>query len=74
MPARPLYLRLLEKCQGRVVRADLGWATAAAAGDETEEEFLGMAPPEKWSEWAKAQKAAKHVDASHALFIDYILE
>ena len=26
MPARQLYRALLDKCQGRVVRSDVGWA------------------------------------------------
>ncbi len=45
MPARPLYRRLLEKCQGRVVRSDLGWADDAknASDKATEQEFAGLA-------------------------------
>ena len=35
MPARQLYRRLLEQCEGRVVRSDLGWA-AAKQGDRSD--------------------------------------
>lgn len=60
MPARPLYRRLLEKCQGRVVRSDVGWAddSAGAADRTTEGEFDGMATRAEWTEWKRKQAAA----------------
>jgi hypothetical protein len=63
MPARQLYRRLLEKCQGRVARSDLGWAVEASksTNPKVEKEFVGMATAAEWVEWGKAQKAATHV-------------
>lgn len=74
MPARALYRRLLEKCQGRVVRADLGWAAHwEAAGDrETEQEFDGLATADEWERWEKNQNAASVV--VNGLSIDFILK
>ena len=45
MPAVPLYRRLLEKCNGRVVRSDIGWAANAvdAANKEVEKAFVDIA-------------------------------
>ena len=74
MPARPLYLRLLQKCQGRVVRADTGWAAKAERGDKTEKAFLDIADDQKWADWTKSQTAAKHVNTSNKLFVEYTLE
>ncbi len=72
MPARPLYHRLLEKCQGRVARSDLGWA--AKFGDEaSESEFRNMATDDDWTNWTKSQKAAKHVRVGD-LFVEYVLK
>jgi hypothetical protein len=61
MPARPLYRRLLEKCDGRVVRSDLGWADDwQAKGKRTiEKEFDGLATPAEWKDWKKAQRDAE---------------
>jgi hypothetical protein len=73
MPARPLYKELLTRCEGRVARADLGWAAPAAKGDKVEEAFVGMADATKWTEWSKNQKAATHVDVTNPLYIDYLL-
>lgn len=60
MPARPLFRRLLEKCQGRVVRSDLGWADDAknAADQGTEKEFAGLADNAAWKKWQQAQNKA----------------
>jgi len=77
MPALALYRRLLQKCQGRVARSDIGWAVdaAKAADKQTEKNFVGMASTEDWEKWAKAQKAAE--TATHVTigdkFIDYVL-
>jgi hypothetical protein len=74
MPARPLYRRLLEKCQGRVVRSDIGWVTKAigAAANKIEKEFKDLASPAEWGQWAKAQAAAKHVRVER-LFVEYMV-
>jgi hypothetical protein len=75
MPARNLYLRLLEKCQGRVVRADLGWANdAQLANNKTvEKEFVDMGTAADWTRWRQSQKAATHVQESNQLYVDYTL-
>lgn len=74
MPARPLYLHLLQKCQGRVVRSDLGWADDAnnAANKSVEKEFVGLADTQTWNNWKQAQQKA-NVKVQH-LFIDFVLE
>lgn len=74
MPARPLYRELLRRCEGRVARADLGWAAPAAPGDEVEAEFLNMESKAQWTKWATNQQAAKHVSDEDELFLDYWLE
>jgi len=76
MPARPLYLELLNRCQGRVVRADLGWATKAVPKnkDDVEFAFKGMGDDNQWTEWTKHQKAAKHVTVNNkSLCFEYVL-
>ena len=74
MPARPLYRRLLEKCQGRVVRADIGWAAEATdtTANTTEKEFQGLASNAEWTRWGNAQAAATHVSVDK-LFVEYLL-
>ena len=73
MPARKLYRRLLEKCQGRVVRSDVGWAEDAqkAANKKVEKEFVGIATAQEWTSW-KATQAKANVRISN-LYIDYEL-
>jgi hypothetical protein len=73
MPARPLYRRLLEKCQGRVVRSDIGWAVKATgeAANTTEGEFKGLATDAEWEQWGKAQKAAGKQVQVKDLFVEY---
>jgi len=76
MPARPLYRRLMEKCNGRVVRSDIGFAadpTSAGVDKTVEKEFVGMATKKEWTDWGTSQKAAKHITID-PLFIDYVLE
>ena len=76
MPARPLYRRLMEKCNGRVVRSDIGFAadpTAPGVDKTVEAEFKGMATKQEWTDWDKSQKAAKHITVT-PLFVDYVLE
>ena len=74
MPAGSLYKRLLERCQGRVVRSDLGWADDAknAQNKSVEKEFVGMATDADWAKWNKSQKAATNVEIS-AEYVDYLL-
>ena len=79
MPARALYKRLLEKCSGRVVRSDIGFAadpTSAGVDQTVEQEFVGMATTQEWTDWAAGQAAAKAAKliAIDPLFIDYVLE
>jgi hypothetical protein len=76
MPARPLYRRLLEKCEGRVARSDLGWARDSkdAADKATEKEFNGMAKKEEWTKWIQSQESANVKIDDSGLFIDYFLE
>jgi hypothetical protein len=75
MPAFPLYRALLDKCNGRVVRSDIGFAVPPekAVDPKTEEAFLELAPSDKWSEWKKSQDAATHITVDK-LFIDYLLD
>lgn len=75
MPARALYRRLLEKCQGRVARSDLGWATdaAVAADRATEEEFKKLATPQEWAAWKKNQSASSRVTVNE-LYIEFRLD
>jgi len=74
MPARPLYRRLLEKCQGRVVRSDIGWVVEATgqAATTTEKEFENLASDAEWTQWAKEQAAATHIQVEE-LFVEYIV-
>ena len=74
MPAHLLYRRLLEQCQGRVARSDIGWATkpVGEAAKTTESEFKKLATDQEWTEWEKSQAAATHVRMDD-LFIEYVL-
>jgi hypothetical protein len=74
MPALPLNRRLLETCNGRVVRSDIGWAADAsgAADKKVEKAFVGIASKAEWTKWTAAQKTATHVTVNR-LFIDYVL-
>ena len=74
MPARQLYRRLLDQCQGRVVRSDIGWAANVKQGTRgTEAEFVGMGTDAEWSAWTKAQQAAKHVELQPT-YVEFRLE
>jgi hypothetical protein len=75
MPAAPLYRRLLEKCQGRVVRSDIGWVDDArnAKDPVVEQQFVDMATPAEWTKWKQSQIAAKNVAVS-PLYVDYLLD
>ncbi|HTM35081.1 MAG TPA: MBL fold metallo-hydrolase [Vicinamibacterales bacterium] len=74
MPAVALYRALLPKCQGRIVRSDIGWAddAAVAANVAVEEELQGIASPPQWTEWRAKQRAATNVTVT-PLFVDYLL-
>ncbi|QEG00342.1 hypothetical protein Mal15_44120 [Stieleria maiorica] len=74
MPARPLYLRLLQKCQGRVVRADTGWAAKAGPTDKTEKALRDLAGDTQWAAWKQSQTAATHIRTDNKLFAEYLLE
>jgi len=69
MPARPLYRRLLEKCQGRVARSDLG--IAADFDGESEEGLQGVATEAEWIAWKESQDAANI--SAEELYIEYKL-
>jgi hypothetical protein len=74
MPAVALYRALLPRCQGRVVRSDIGWADDAAVATNVtvEEELQGLAPAPQWTEWKAKQRAATNVNVT-PLFVDYLL-
>jgi hypothetical protein len=74
MPARPLYLHLLQQCQGRVARSDLGWADDAknAQSKSVEKEFVGLAEAKAWKNWKQAQQKANV--KVQPLFIDFTLQ
>jgi hypothetical protein len=73
MPARQLYRALLDKCQGRVVRSDVGWAANVKLGTRgTESEFAGLGTDAEWTSWTKSQQSASvQIEANH---IDFVLE
>jgi hypothetical protein len=75
MPARALYRALLDRCQGRVVRSDLGWAddAANAAQPEVEQELTNLATAAEWAAWKQAQQAAAGRVTVGPLFVDYVL-
>jgi len=75
MPARPLYLRLLQKCQGRVVRSDLGWADDAKKAKyvEVEEEFHDIADPTQWAKWKASQNSASDRVTINDRYVDFML-
>jgi hypothetical protein len=74
MPARQLYRGLMDKCQGRVVRSDIGWAAAIKEGTTgTEQEFIALGTDADWTGWTKSQQAATHVQFADT-HIDFLLE
>jgi hypothetical protein len=75
MPAVKLYRRLLERCQGRVVRSDIGWAddAANAANAPVESELANLASADEWARWGRAQRASSRVTITN-LFVDYVLD
>lgn len=73
MPAPLLYRSLLEKCQGRVARSDLGWARKPRPDQKTESQFADLASDAEWKKWESAQNAAGHIKIRN-LYVDYLLE
>lgn len=75
MPAFELYHALLQVCDGRVARADLGWAAPANGVKKSDVEgaFAELAPADDWNRWGASQRAATNVTVDD-LFIDYRLE
>jgi hypothetical protein len=75
MPAVKLYRRLLQKCQGRVVRSDIGWAddAANATNAKVERELADLATAQEWTRWRRSQRASSRVTITD-LFVDYVLE
>ncbi|HEX2836819.1 MAG TPA: hypothetical protein VHN77_01695 [Phycisphaerales bacterium] len=75
MPAVALFRELLEACNGRVARADLGWVKDARVTGKPgiERELSGIATAEEWKQWGRAQKQAANV-SEHPMYIEYLLE
>ena len=76
MPARALYRALLEHCQGRVVRSDLGWAAdaAGAANPVVEEELRDLATTAEWQTWKQKQQAVGSRVQVQPRFVDYFMD
>jgi hypothetical protein len=74
MPARQLYRALLDKCQGRVVRSDIGWAANVKVGARgTESEFAGLGTDAEWAAWSKSQLSDARVQVADT-HIDFVLD
>jgi hypothetical protein len=73
MPAVPLFRQLLEACDGRVARADLGWAAEAPANSDVEKELRGLATTAEWQHWKASQDATPNVKIG-PLFVEYLLK
>ncbi len=74
MPARQLYRALLDKCQGRVVRSDIGWAEKVFLGTKgTESEFAALGTDAEWASWSKSQQAATRVQIATD-HIDFVMD
>jgi len=74
MPAFELYGALLQACEGRVARADIGWAVEVKGVKRSDVEgaFLGLASSTDWKRWISSQNAATNVSV-HDKFVDYIM-
>jgi beta-lactamase superfamily II metal-dependent hydrolase len=70
MPTRALYKRLMEKCDGRVVRSDIGWASKGAESD-----FSSMFDDTEWKAFGSKQKASEDsgMVTIDKLFVDFRL-
>jgi hypothetical protein len=71
MPTRSLYKRLMEKCNGRVARSDIGWVTRT--GDASA--FSTMFNVDEWHRFETEQDAMEQGGkvAFDRLFVDYFL-
>lgn len=77
MPAAKLYGELLEHCQGRVVRSDLGWADDAnnAADKDVEKDLKNIANAAAWTTYKKEQAAVNDKTVKiKDLYIDFLLD
>lgn len=72
MPARQLYARLLEKCDGRVMRSDGAWAKQEKKKGPIEGEFANLGTDKDWAGWQASQTAATNVVITPR-YIDYTL-
>lgn len=75
MPAVELFGALLQACDGRVARADLGWASEAKGIKKTDVEgaFIGLGSAEDWNRWDESQRATTNVRIDDS-FIEYVLQ
>ena len=80
MPARALYRSLLEHCEGRVARSDIGWADDPAAIDDEQRAVEGkdladLFPRNRWTEFKNAQRLAEQgaIDMVKEIYVDYEL-
>ena len=76
MPARALYRALLDQCEGRVVRSDLGWAADAAnaANPVAEEGLRDLASATEWQTWKQRQQAVGSRVQVQPRFVDYFMD
>jgi hypothetical protein len=75
MPAAKLFRELLEACNGRVYRADVGWAGnfENSASPENEQPLRSLATPQDWKRWKSAAEATAPVEVLDEA-IEYTLE
>lgn len=73
MPAMELYKRLLEKCDGRVVRSDTGWAHEKP-GVQGETELRQLFEEPRWNEWARRHASSDQVGVDPGgTYVDFTL-
>lgn len=75
MPAFELYRSLLEACDGRVARADLGWAAEAKGINKTDVEgaFIDLGSSDDWKRWIASQDSSSNVTIAD-VFVEYVLK
>jgi hypothetical protein len=76
MPTRALYKRLMEKCNGRVVRSDIGWVKKGAETGSDPAHFDGMFLVAEWQSFSDEQQSVQTAGTVKIdpLFIDYELK
>jgi hypothetical protein len=76
MPTRALYKRLMEKCNGRVVRSDIGWVKKGAETGNDPDQFDGMFSSADWQSFSNEQQSVQNAGTVKIdpLFIDYELK